>query len=132
MEHESVGEPIVTGVLRTNSKVFKEAGRVENRRTNRDHLNYNRIKIDQNTEKSPGDKKTCCYSDSSEKPLANAGVKNSQEIIIENETHYILWDFELQMNHLFPALRPDLVIINKKKITCQLVYFVIPAHHSEN
>ena len=25
---------------------------------------------------------TCCYSDSSERPLANSGVKNSQGIII--------------------------------------------------
>ena len=32
-----------------------------------------------------------------------------------NETHRILWDFELQKDPLIPARRPDLVIINKKE-----------------
>ena len=36
----------------------------------------------QNTEKSPGGLKTCSLSDPSEKPSTNAGVKNSEGIII--------------------------------------------------
>ena len=32
------------------------------------------------TEKSPSDLKTCCHSNSSERPSANAGVKNSQRL----------------------------------------------------
>ena len=35
--------------------------------------------------------------------------------ILENETHKLLWDFEIQIDHLISARRPDLVIVNKKK-----------------
>ena len=38
-----------------------------------------------------------------------------QVFITENEMHKILWDFETQTDHLIPARRPELVIINKKK-----------------
>ena len=37
------------------------------------------------------------------------------ESFLENETHKILWDFEIQTGHLISARRPDLVIVNKKK-----------------
>ena len=37
------------------------------------------------------------------------------ESIAENELHKILWDFEIQTDHLIPARRPDLVQINKKR-----------------
>ena len=39
----------------------------------------------------------------------------NQESILENETHKILMDFELQTDHLIPTRPPDLVIFNKKK-----------------
>ena len=32
----------------------------------------------------------------------------------ENETYKILWDFEIQTDHLISARRPDIVIILKK------------------
>ena len=51
------------------------------------------------------------------------------ESVLENETHKILWDYEIQTDHLIPARRPDLVLINKKKRTCQLVDFAVPADH---
>ena len=35
--------------------------------------------------------------------------------VIENDTHKLLWDFNIQTDHLIPARRPDLMIINKKK-----------------
>ena len=34
---------------------------------------------------------------------------------LENDTHKLLWDFDIHTNHLSPARRPDLTIINKKK-----------------
>ena len=47
--------------------------------TSGDHPNYRIIENGQNTEKSPGDlRETCCYSNSSERPSANADVKNSK------------------------------------------------------
>ena len=35
----------------------------------------------------------------------------------------------MQTDHLIPARRPYLVLINKKKRTCHLVDFAIPADH---
>ena len=52
--------------------------------------------------------------------------------VLENETHKIHKDFEIQMDHLISARRIDLVLIYKKKITCHLVYFVLPTDQSEN
>ena len=37
------------------------------------------------------------------------------ESIPENELHKILWDFQIQTNHLIPARRPDQMIIKKTK-----------------
>ena len=34
---------------------------------------------------------------------------------LENETHKLLWDFDIQTDHLISARRPDLIIINEKK-----------------
>ena len=33
----------------------------------------------------------------------------------ENNTHELLWDFDIHTNHLISARRPDLIITNKKK-----------------
>ena len=35
--------------------------------------------------------------------------------VIENTTHKLLWDFNIQSDHLIPVRRPDLIIIKKKK-----------------
>ena len=35
--------------------------------------------------------------------------------VLENDTHKLLWDFDIQTDHLIPATRPDLIIINNKK-----------------
>ena len=51
------------------------------------------------------------------------------ESVLENETHKILWDFEIKTDHSIPAKRPDLVLINKKKRSCPLVDFAVPADH---
>ena len=34
---------------------------------------------------------------------------------LENDTHKLLWDFNIQTDHLIKARRPDLIIINNKK-----------------
>ena len=43
------------------------------------------------------------------------GTCSNQESVLEDETHKILWNFEIQMDHLLPSRRPDLVIINMKE-----------------
>ena len=35
--------------------------------------------------------------------------------VLENDSHKLLWDFNIQMDYLIPARRPYLMIINKKK-----------------
>ena len=50
--------------------------------------------------------------------------------VLENNSHKLLWDFNIQTDHLIPARRPDLIIINKKtKRTCKIVDFAVPADH---
>ena len=34
--------------------------------------------------------------------------------VLENDTHKLLWDFNIQTDLLIPARRPDLIITNKK------------------
>ena len=49
--------------------------------------------------------------------------------VLENATHKLLWDFNIQTDHLIPARRPDLMIIHKKERTCKIVDFAVPADH---
>ena len=46
--------------------------------------------------------------------------------VLENATHKLQY---IQTDHLIPARRPDLIIINKKKRTCKIVDFAVPADH---
>ena len=55
--------------------------------------------------------------------------------VLENDSHKLLWDFNIQTDHLIPARRPDLIIINnnnKKKRICKIVDFAVPADHKIN
>ena len=36
------------------------------------------------------------------------------ELFLEDEVHKILWDFEIQTDHVISARRPEIVIVNKK------------------
>ena len=57
----------------------------------------------------------------------------------KNDAHKLLWDFDIQMDPLILARKPDLIIINKKKKknknlkkmkrTCKIVEFAVPADH---
>ena len=49
--------------------------------------------------------------------------------VLENDTHKLLWDFDIQTDHLILLRRPDLIIINKKKRTCKIVDFAVLADH---
>ena len=43
--------------------------------------------------------------------------------------HKLVWDFEIQMDHLISARQPDLVIINKKKGNSWIVNFAALVDH---
>ena len=40
---------------------------------------------------------------------------HSPATVLENDTHKLLWDFNIQTDHLISARRPDLIVINKTK-----------------
>ena len=52
--------------------------------------------------------------------------------VLENHSHKLLWDFNIQTDHLIPARRPDLITINKRKRICKIVDFAVPADHIIN
>ena len=49
--------------------------------------------------------------------------------VLENKTHKLLWDYEIQTDHLMSTRRQDLIIINKKKRTWKTVDLVFLADH---
>ena len=49
--------------------------------------------------------------------------------VLENNAHKLLGDFDIHTDHLISARRPDRVIIHKKKRTCKIVDFAVPADH---
>ena len=49
----------------------------------------------------------------------NKWYMHNPESVLENETHKLLRDFDIQMNHLISARQPDLIIIKKKERTSQ-------------
>ena len=49
--------------------------------------------------------------------------------ILENHAHKLLCDFDIQIDHLISARRPDLIIINKKERICRFVDFALPVDH---
>ena len=54
---------------------------------------------------------------------------HNPEPVLENNTHKLLCDFDIHTDHLISTRRPDLIIINKKKRTCKIAYFAVPADH---
>ena len=47
--------------------------------------------------------------------LTNKWYMHNPAPVLENDSHKLLWDFNIQTDDLIPARRPDLIIINKKK-----------------
>ena len=52
--------------------------------------------------------------------------------VLENDTHKLLCDFDIQRDHLIPVWRPDLIVINKKKRIRKIVDFAVSAVHRIN
>ena len=45
---------------------------------------------------------------------------------MENEDFKILCDFSIQSDHVIEARRVDLVVFDKKRKTCKIIYSVVP------
>ena len=48
------------------------------------------------------------------------------ESVLENEDYKLLWDFSVRTDHEIGARRPDLVIIEKRDKSCQIIDVAIP------
>ena len=46
--------------------------------------------------------------------------------VLENETHKLLWDFEIQTDHLISARRPHRILINQNRGTSRIVDVAVP------
>ena len=67
---------------------------------------------------------------------ANKGYMHNPAPVLENDTYKLLWDFDIQTDHLISTRRPDIIIINKKKKKkkkrkkiCKIVDFAVSADH---
>ena len=56
----------------------------------------------------------------------NNWYEDEPEAVIENNQCKILWDFEVQTDHVIKERRPDLVAVDKEKRISQIVDFAIP------
>ena len=54
---------------------------------------------------------------------------HNPESVMENVMHKVLWDSEVQTDHLILVRRLDLVKVNKKEKPCRIVVFAVPADH---
>ena len=61
---------------------------------------------------------------------------HNPESVLEHKTNKLLWDFDIQTDHLISARRPDIVIFNpppqkkkRKRRICRIVDFAVPAEH---
>ena len=52
--------------------------------------------------------------------------------VLENDSHKVPWDLNIQTDPLIPARRPDITLINKKKRICRIVDFAVPADNRIN
>ena len=68
----------------------------------------------------------------------NKWYMHNPAAVLGKDTHKLLWDFDIQTDHLISARKPDLIVINKKKKkkkkkkekrTCKIVDFAVPANH---
>ena len=50
--------------------------------------------------------------------------------VLEIETRRFLWDSEIQIDHLVPTKKSELMIISKKKRTYRIVGFIVPRDYS--
>ena len=57
------------------------------------------------------------------------GICTTPESVLENVIHKLLWDLDIQTDHLNSTRQPDLIIINKKERTSRIADFAPLANH---
>ena len=62
----------------------------------------------------------------------NKWYMHNPSVVLENDTHKRLWDFDIQTDHQISTRRPDFIIKKKKQNReriCKIVDFTVPADH---
>ena len=60
----------------------------------------------------------------------NKGYMHNPASLLENDSHMLLWDVDMQTHHPISARRADLIIIDKKKMSIyKIVDFAVLADH---
>ena len=62
----------------------------------------------------------------------NKWYMHNTALVLEKDTHKLLWDFNVQTDQLIPVRRPDLIIIKEKKRICKIVDFAVPTDNRIN
>ena len=114
--------PIVIDALETGPKSWERQMEVlKNRRTNRDYPKQQHC-LDRPKYSDKYWKLEVCQmlvgKNRKEWNINNNNNNNTNmnpAPVLENDTHKLQWDFNIQTDHLIPARRPDLIIIKKKK-----------------
>ena len=52
--------------------------------------------------------------------------EHEPESVLENEDYKILWDFNIQTDHVIEAWTLDFVVVNKKERSCKIIDFAVP------
>ena len=52
---------------------------------------------------------------------------NVSQKVLENGDFKILWDFSIQTDNVIEVWRPVLVVVDKKRRTCKIIDFAVPA-----
>ena len=51
--------------------------------------------------------------------------EHQPESVVENENCKILWDFNIQTDHVIEARHPDMIVVDKVKKTCTIIDYAI-------
>ena len=55
----------------------------------------------------------------------NKWYMHNQTSVLENDTYKLIWNFDIQTDHLILVRQSDLIIINKKKELAKLLSWLI-------
>ena len=58
--------------------------------------------------------------------VAKKWYKHEPDAVSENNDFHILWDFEVQTDHVIEARRPDMIVTDKKNNICKIIDFAVP------
>ena len=58
--------------------------------------------------------------------VAEKWYKHEPDAVSENNDFHILWDFEVQTDHVIEARRPDMIVTDKKNNICKIIDFAVP------